>query len=69
MMDGMKTITFNLPESLHDRLVRFVESEYQKHEGEFSRCMITEYLLCKALAVMGEHLEDFPPEQPNSLLQ
>ena len=69
MMDGMKTITFNMPESLHDRLVRFVESEYQKHEGEFSRGVITEYLLCKALAVMGEHLEDFPPEQPKGLLQ
>jgi hypothetical protein len=67
-MENMNQVTFNMPESLHDRLVLFVESEYQKHNGEFSRELIMEYILCKSVAVIGKYIEDFPPEQTYDLL-
>ena len=67
-MENMNQVTFNMPESLHDRLVLFVESEYQKHNGEFSRELIMDYILCKSVAVVGEFIEDFPPSQTKYLL-
>jgi hypothetical protein len=69
MMEGMKTINFNMPEQLHDRLVLFVESEYQRFDGEYSRELIMDCLLYKAVSVMAKNTYGFPPGSPDDLLQ
>ena len=77
-MDYIKTITYDMIEELYYPFMRCVESEYQKHEGKFSKRMskieaielITELLLNKAVKLMiEEYVKDFPPEQPKGLLQ
>ena len=69
MMEGMKTINFNMPEQLHDRLVLFVESEHQRFDGNYSRELIMDCLLYKAVSVMAKNTDGFPPGSPDDLLQ
>jgi hypothetical protein len=67
-MNDMKEITIKIPRSFYDRMVLFVESEYQKAEGEISREQLMESLLVGAVQMIDEYMEDFPPEQPDDLL-
>ncbi len=78
MMEHKKTVTFTfktpdmmehtfeIPESLKDRLVYLVERESQKPEceGKFSGDNIKKSLFFEILDAISEHHDDFPPEQP-----
>jgi hypothetical protein len=67
MIEGMKTITFNMPEPLHDRLALFVENEHQRFDGKYSRELIMDCLLYKAVSVMAKNTDSFPPEPSEDL--
>ena len=69
MMDDMKEITIKIPRPFYNRMILFVESEYQKSDGRFSKEALMDSLLAGAVQMIDEYLEGFPPEQPDDLLQ
>ena len=69
MMEPMQEITIKIPKPFYNRMVLFVESEYQKSDGRFSKEALMDSLLAGAVQMIDEYMEDFPPEQPDDLLQ
>ncbi len=44
-MDDMKEITIKIPRPFYNRMILFVESEYQKSDGRFSKEALMDSLL------------------------